>query len=435
MSEVEVRRAGLLDRVAAGELKLGKAAKLMQVSYRQAKRLWRRYRKEGAPGLAHGNAGRPSHHAKPRRFRQKVLRVVRQQYGGAPGERFGPTLASEQLEKDHGLKVDAETLRRWMLAEGLWSRERKRKPHRQRRERKEHFGELVQMDGSFHDWLEGRGPRGCLMDMVDDATGRTLARLGAEETTWAAADALEAWIGEYGVPAALYTDWKNVYVRKPTERELLRGEAPLTQFGRMCARLEIRIIPASSPQAKGRVERKNGVHQDRLIKQMRLKKINTFEQANHFLEQHYLREHNKRFAVAPADPTDFHRQLERKLNLRTIFCLEEERTLSNDWVIRYKNRLLQVGSNGKVYPPAQAKVTIYEWRDGSLHLFYRGQLMSWKEIERLKEAPPKTAYQPAHPSRHRTQPAREHPWRKSYVGIRIQGRGSAAAAAGEELWK
>lgn len=435
MSEVEVRRAGLLERVATGELKLGKAAKLMQISYRQAKRLWRRYREEGAPGLVHGNAGRPSHHAKPRRFRQKVLRVVRQQYGGAPGERFGPTLASEQLEKDHALKVDAETLRRWMLAEGLWSRERKRKPHRQRRDRKEHFGELVQMDGSFHDWLEGRGPRGCLMDLVDDATGRTLARLGAEETTWAAADALEAWIGEYGVPAALYTDWKNVYVRKPTERELLRGEAPLTQFGRMCARLEIRIIPASSPQAKGRVERKNGVHQDRLIKQMRLKKIASYEAANHFLEQQYLREHNARFALAPADPTDFHRGLDRKLNLRTIFCLEEERTLSNDWVIRYQNRLLQVGRNGKVYPPAQAKVTIYEWRDGSLHLFYRGQPMSWKEIERLKEAPPKTACPTAHPSRHRTQPDGEHPWRKSYTGIRIQGPGSVAAAAGGELWK
>ena len=151
--------------------------------------------------------------------------------------------------------MDHETLRRWMLAEGLWSRQRKRKKHCQRRERKSHFGELVQLDGSFHDWLEERGPRGCLMDMVDDATSRTLARLGKEETIWAAVGVLRAWIEKYGVPRALYTDWKNVYKRKATPAEQLRGEVPVTQFGRMCQKLGIRIIAASSPQAKGRVER------------------------------------------------------------------------------------------------------------------------------------------------------------------------------------
>ena len=172
-----------------------------------------------------------------------------------------------------------------MLGAGLWSRQRKRKKHCQRRERKAHFGELVQLDGSFHDWLEGRGPRGCLMNMVDDATSATQARLGKEETIWAAAGVLRAWIEKYGVPRALYTDWKNLYKRKATPAEQLRGEVPATQFGRMCQRLGIRIIAASSPQAKGRVERIHGVHQDRLIKKLRRKKIDSYEAANQYLEK------------------------------------------------------------------------------------------------------------------------------------------------------
>ena len=156
----------------------------------------------------------------------------------------------EHLASEDGLQVDAETLRRWMLSAGLWSRERKRRRHRRRRERKEHLGELVQMDGSFHAWLEERGPKGCLIDLIDDATNTTLARLGEQETIWAAAAALRIWIERYGVPLALYVDWKNLYKRGATRREQLRGEEPITQFGRMCAKLGIELIAASSPQAK-----------------------------------------------------------------------------------------------------------------------------------------------------------------------------------------
>lgn len=253
MSERELRRAGVLERVVAGELKLVQAAELLAISYRQGKRLWRRYREQGAAGLVHRSAGRSSNRGYPERLRQRVLRLVRRKYSGAQGERFGPTLASEHLAEEDGVQVPAETLRRWMLAEGLWSRERKRRTYRQRRARKEHFGELVQMDGSFEAWLEARGPEGCLMNLVDDATSTTLCQLGEQETIWAAAGALRRWIELYGVPQALYTDWKNVYVREPTAKELVTGEVPRTQFGRMCARLEIRIIAASSPQAKGRV--------------------------------------------------------------------------------------------------------------------------------------------------------------------------------------
>ena len=210
MSRRELRRVEVMSRVQAGELQVVNAAELVGVSYRQGKRLWRRYREQGPEGLKHGNAGRPSNRAKPQAFREKVLRLVRNKYGGEPGERFGPTLAAEHLEQDDRLPVDAETLRRWMLAEGLWSRERKRKQHRKRRERRKHFGELVQLDGSFHEWLEGRGEKQCLMNMVDDATSKTGSQLHEQETTWAAAAVLRAWVEKYGIPHSLYTDWKNV---------------------------------------------------------------------------------------------------------------------------------------------------------------------------------------------------------------------------------
>jgi transposase len=278
LSKKELERAGILARVEAGELRVKDAGKLMRVSYRQAKRLWKRYRSGGAAKLKHGNAGRGSNQAWPVRERKRILRKVEEKYSG-----FGPTLAAEHLASEDGVEVHPETLRRWMQEAGLWKRARKRKPHRQRRERKAHFGELVQLDGSFHEWYGKGGGRGCLMNMVDDATSTVEAYMAEEETTWAAVHVLRQWIEKYGVPLALYTVWKNVYVREPTEKELLQGKAPVTQFGRMCEKLGIGIVAASSPQAKGRVERSHGTHQDRLIKKMGRKQIAAHEAANEFL--------------------------------------------------------------------------------------------------------------------------------------------------------
>src|SRR5262249_29875627 len=184
------------------------------------------------------------------------------------------------------------------------SRGRKRSPHRRRRERMAHFGELVQLDGSCHPWFERRGPASCLLTMVDDATGRSAGAFGAQETIWAAAAVLRRWIEQYGVAGALYTDWKNVYVRPPNQEERATGAAPLTQFGRMCARLGIRIIPASSPQAKGRIERHHGTHQDRLVKKLRRKGIGDVATANAFLETEYWVDHNRRVRQPPSPPAD-----------------------------------------------------------------------------------------------------------------------------------
>ena len=231
MSDGEMHRAAVLGQVKSAAWTLVEGSGRMGLSYRQSKRLWSRYKAKGAKGLVHGNAGRSSNRAKPKKVRRKVIRLIRAKYSGAVGERFGPTLACEHLASEDSIDLSPTTVRRWMLAEGLWSRERKTRQHRQRRDRREHFGELVQLDGSFHEWLEKRGPRGCLMNLVDDATSTTLCRMGEQETIWAAVGVLRAWMEKYGVPGALYTDWKNVYVREPTVKEYLHGTPATTQFG------------------------------------------------------------------------------------------------------------------------------------------------------------------------------------------------------------
>jgi transposase len=197
----------------------------LQLSYRQSKRLWKRYREEGAGSLQHRSAGRPSNRARPAAFREQVLRWLRAKYSGSAEERVGPTLAAEHLAEEDGLQIDSETLRRWMLEAGLWWRKRgSKRAHRRRRPRKGHFGELVELDGSFHAWFEQRGPEGGLMNMVDDANSQTQSHLGKKETTWDAVRALRLWIENYGVPLALYTDWKNVYKVTPTpQQELLEN--------------------------------------------------------------------------------------------------------------------------------------------------------------------------------------------------------------------
>lgn len=428
MSSRELERVEVMGRVAGGELKLKDAAIMLQLSYRQVKRLWRRYRKLGSPGLQHGNAGRASHRSKPGKFRRKVLNLIRKKYSGSEQERFGPTLAAEHLAEEDGLVIDHETLRRWMLREHLWSRQRRRKKHCQRRQRKLHFGELVQLDGSFHDWLEGRGPRGCLMNMVDDATSTTQAHLGKEETIWAAAGVLRRWIEKYGVPRALYTDWKNVYQRKATSAEQLRGEVPVTQFGRMCAKLGIRIIAANSAQAKGRVERNHGTHQDRLIKKMRRKKIASHEAANQYLDKQYLPEHNRRFARAAASPEDYHGRKPSARELREIFRLETERAISNDWVIRHQGCILQLQPGSRRYGPTRSKALVCEWEDRTMEVYYRGERLAFTE---LAEPPQKTS-QPVAAVRATVvarKPKPDHPWRQAYQNMKPRLANQPAAVS------
>lgn len=420
MSKEELRRVEVLARVASVELHLVDAARMLGLSYRQTKRIWQRYRREGAMGLQHRGAGQESNRAKPRKFRERVLGLVRKKYSGEIGERFGPTLAAEHLGSEDKLAVHAETLRRWMLAEGLWSRVRKRRTHRRRREARAHFGELVQMDGSFHEWFEQRGPKGCLMNLVDDATTTTLGRLGEQETIWTAAGVLRRWIEQHGVPLALYTDWKTVYVKEASEQQRLGGKVPLTQFGRMCERLGIRIIAANSPQAKGRVERNHGTHQDRLVKKLRRKNIGSYAAANEYLEKEYLPEHNQRFAHAAASPQNYHRPKPSQGELDAAFRLETERVIGNDWVVRYQNRFLQVKRQRRHYAPAQGKVAVCEWEDGRLEIRYRGQKLAWEELVERPQPPQAAQPRQAAPTYRGTPPTAKHPWKQRYDSMKVR---------------
>jgi hypothetical protein len=260
------------------------------------------------------------------------------------------------------------------------------------------------LDGSFHDWFEGRGPRGCLMDLVDDATSKAVASLGKEETTWAAAGVLRTWIERYGVPVALYTDWKNVYLREPTEKERLQGKVPVSQFGAMCARLGIQLIAANSAQVKGRVERNHGTHQDRLVKKMRLQKIAAYEAANEFLQREYMPEHNRRFARPPALREDYHQPTPGKRELEDAFHMETEHVIGNNWVVRHDNRYFQVPRQGRYYPPAKSQVQVCEWEDGRLEIRYRS-----RKVQGRVQTAGSGAVRRKPPL-----PTANHPWRQDY---------------------
>ncbi len=381
MSVQECKRVAVMGRVAAGEVPVVEAARMLGVSYRQAQRLWARYQRGGAKGLVHGNVGRRSNHARPAAERTHVLALIRTHYGGraapGPGQRFGPTLVAEHLWDEHGVLVPVTTLRTWMRAAGLWSRARVHRRRFRRRERRAHFGELVQLDGSFHDWLEGRSPEGparrCLMTMIDDATGRTFGRLTGEETTWGAASVLRGWIAQYGVPQALYVDAKSLYVPRPTTMEQQRGARVYTQFGRMCRKLGIELIVAKTPQAKGRIERVHGTNQDRLVKKLRRAGVTTYAAAQAYVDAGYWAAHNARFAIRPRSAVDYHVRRARTVADRDLWCLETERVLGNDWVVRHENRGYQVLARGagRRYCAPGRRVLVRETEDGVVRVLVR----------------------------------------------------------------
>ncbi len=427
LSERELVRAGVIKRVLEGGIRSREAAEILCLSQRQVKRLVKRYRDRGAKGLIHASCGRLSNHARPEAERERVLDLIRERYGGSaetgPGQRFGPTLLSEHLAEDEGIEIPVSTLTDWMRPAGLWSRRRKRRRHLRRRARKEHFGELVQLDGSFHDWLEGRGPEGCLMTMTDDATSTMMGRLGEQETFWDATAVLRAWIGEYGVPRALYTDWKTLY-HSPRPSQSIEA----TQFGRVCGRLGIELIAASSPQAKGRVERSHGTNQDRLIKKLRIKGISTHAEVNEYLEKIYLPAHNARFARRPASRTDYHVPILGSQNGPDTWCVEEKRRVSLDGVVSFHSKLLSLKLRRDM--PAKAWVLVRTLEQGDLRVVYRNRVgreyvLPWAEhipAQRMKSKRAAVVWSEA------SRPKANHPWR-----MRNQIEVELALAARKEL--
>lgn len=241
---------------------------------------------------------------------------------------------------------------------------------------------MVQMDGSTHEWIEARGRRDCLMVMCDDARSVRLAFIDEEETSALAMRTVWEWIKKYGVPQSLYTDRKNVYItdREPTLEEQLAGVEPLTAFGKACAKLGIHIITAHSPQAKGRVERGHGIFQDRFVKEMWLQEITTLDEANDLLHNGFLDDMNARFAIEPACPVDAHRPVPKGIDLADVFCFEEDRSVGNDWTIRYENAYYQIEKGNRPQPRPREKVTVRIRLDGTMAILFRDKPLRWRPI-------------------------------------------------------
>ena len=435
MSRKERERLTVMAGLKEQKLTVRQASTLMGVGYRQARRIWKRYQADGDAGLVHRLRGKPSARRKPVKVRAQALAL----YAEERYADFGPTLMAEQLAKI-GLSVDHETLRRWRMTEGKHTVRRRKQRHRQWRERKPSFGAMVQLDGSHHDWFEGRGPKCVLMVMVDDATNALHARFFGEETTRASYDVLAGWVRKHGLPGSLYVDRDSIYrcEGQPSVADQLAGKAPQTQFGRAMEQLGVELILANSPQAKGRVERMNGVLQDRLVKELRLGGISDLASANRFLEAQYLRAFNRQFRRAAASPVDVHRGVPRNLN--EVLSWEEERVVQGDWTVSCQGKRYQLDRQHEGLSLVRRKVIVRTLREGRVQLVYRGQRLKWRGLPAgaARKHPPAKPQQRPRAIRQivKPAPALSHPWRRDDVGMGrpfwkgIKAAGRAVRASG-----
>lgn len=385
MSKKELERKTHLDSVKYGKLTLKECSKKLEISYRQTKRIWQRYQQESDLGLCHKNRGRKPPNTYSREFREKVLRLYRDKYLG-----FGPTFAAEKLQEDDGIHMNGETLRIWLKKDGLWTKKRKRIIYRERRERRPAFGDLLQIDGSIHGWFSD-SRRDCLLNIVDDATGLSLALLDNGETTKILLTCLKKWIEKYGIPSQVYVDLKSVYVspkylKEKYDDDLLIKEG-YSYFEQACRKLGIGIIRAYSPQAKGRVERKHAVYQDRLVKDLKLYGMKTIEEANQYLEEKFLDKINNKFAYTLDDLPDSHRDPKPYGDLDQILCWSYKRQLRNDWSIQFKREYFQVRKiEGDKLQPGEF-IVLKKYLDGSMHFWYGDQRLDYYPLSRKPEPP------------------------------------------------
>ena len=401
----ELKRLHVIQKVLERVIKQVEAAEILSLSGRQIRRIVKRIRSEGSRGIIHRSRGRPSNRRISHKIKERVITLYRRQY-----KDFGPTLATEKLLERNGIGISDETLRRWLLETGDWRKTRRRRRHRQWRERKHHDGEMVQMDGSHHDWFEGRGPWCVLMGYIDDATGRVFGRFYDYEGTIPAMDSFKCYIQNHGLPMSVYLDKHTTYksTAKASIEEQLNDRPALSEFERALKELGVEVIHANSPQAKGRIERLFGTLQDRLVKEMRLRGIRTIEEANRFLEE-YLPFYNSRFAVHPREKDNLHRPVGRGVNLDGILCIKTERTLRNDFTVAHNRKLYQVEDN--ITP---SKVMVQDRLDGSIRITYKNRALRFREISErpIKEKRPS----PVVRIRKSSTPPTDHPWRRFKFG-------------------
>jgi len=402
MSLKERDQAKIFDRLKRREVTQKIASDMLKISERWLRTKYKRFLKYGDEGLVHRNRGKPSKRRLCKEIEDELTFLLKGKLQGA-----GPTFIVEKLDELKNIKLSRETARLWMMKNGFWAKKRRRKTHRKRRERKACLGIMIQLDGSPHDWFEGRGSRCTLLVFIDDATSQILwLEFVKSESTLALMESTKKYIEKFGRPVSFYVDYGGVFSVNTNNPD----REKITQFERACDELGIKIIHASSPQAKGRVERVNQTLQDRLVKEMRLAGISTIQAANSFVQNDYIAKHNAKFAVEAVNSTDAHRPLEG-FNLDWIFCIREERVLQQDFVIQYKSRLFQLTKQQKTIIRPKNRIIVNKHLDGRITLFIRKVQLNFVEIMQRQAKPRKPL--PIKELKY-YKPAADHPWR---IGI------------------
>jgi transposase len=418
MSRREAKRLHIIHQALDEQITQAEAARLIDISDRQIRRMIRRIREEGDEGICHRSRGKASNHRIPKKVKVRVLKLFREEYHD-----FNLAHATEKLFEVHGITINDETLRLWLNKAAIPYKKRKVRKHRQRRERKAHFGELVQIDGSHHDWFEGRGPVCVFMGYIDDATNTVHGRFYDYEGTMPAMDSMKRYIKRYGIPKSVYLDKHTTYKSwaEPTIEEQLNDQKPMSHFEKSLATLDIEVIHANSPQAKGRVERLFKTLQDRLVREMRLLGIKTVEEANAFLTD-YLPKYNRRFSKPAASEADLHRPALHSRELDRILCIKEERMVKNDFTIAHNSTLYQIEQATRA-----KKVTVEERLDGSLHISYKGQDLRYREITKQ---PTEGTPEPPLLLRERKIwiPPADHPWKTFFLSKKRERVRTVAAS-------
>lgn len=389
MNLKELKRVKTLEQIEQKKLSVEQGSESLGISNRQIYRLLKRYRENGDAGVIHRLRGRQSNHGYPKELKRSVIELYRKNY-----KDFGPTLFTEKLEERHKIKLDHETVRRWLRSNGEITAIRKHRRHRKKRERKESIGEMLQFDGSHHDWFEGRSSVCCLLHAIDDASGKVYLKFAESENTKDALATLREYVEENGIPHSIYTDKYGVY----------HSEKKKTDFQRAMEKLSVRCIYANSAQAKGRVERGNRTLQDRLVKEMRLSNISDITEANKFLQERFLENYNKRFSNSEG-LTDVHYKLNGE-NLDNVFCYETVRQVRNDYTITLSGKYIQLEKSEAPLPIPKQYVTVRKYLNGSLHIFNGEEPLKFRELDGKPKGKIRVIKQA--PS--------DHPWRRKKVG-------------------
>jgi transposase len=385
LSKKEIDRLMIINQVEENQITVSEASELLSVSERQIYRLLKRVKEQGVKGIIHKLRGRESNRGYPKELKKKIIHIYRKQYWD-----YGPSLYSEMLTEYHNISLNRETIRRWLREESVTTSIRKKRPHRKKRQRRSCYGELIQLDGSYHDWFEGRGAECCLLNFVDDATGKAYLKFAISENTQDVLKSMWEYVKANGIPRSIYVDRASVYY----------AEGKLTDFGRAMKELGVELIFAKSPQAKGRVERVNRTLQDRLIKALRREGISNIAEANDYLRKKFIKQYNKRFATEQKVP-NVHRST-KGYKLQEIFSFKTLRQVRNDYTINLSGGYIQLLKGQSPLPRPKQDVTVSRFLSGQMHIYFNQQELNFTELD---SKPGKKAYKTI-------KPPKDHPFRK-----------------------